>query len=54
MTIALALLRLIRLMRAAEAGKRLGRPARRDPGLAGAGWIIPVDRGTRRASTCFA
>lgn len=36
------ILRLIWLTRAAEAGKRLGRPARHDPGLAGAGWIIPV------------
>lgn len=35
-------LRLIWLMRAAEAGKRLGHPGRRDPGLAGAGWIIPI------------
>jgi Domain of unknown function (DUF4328)/Protein of unknown function (DUF2510) len=40
--LAAAILRLIWLMRAAEAGKRLGRPARREPGLAGAGWIIPV------------
>ena len=34
--------RLIWLMRAAETGKRLGRPPRRDPGLAGAGWVIPI------------
>lgn len=34
--------RLIWLMRAAEAGKRLSRPTRRDPGLAGAGWVIPI------------
>ena len=40
--LAAAIFRLIWLMRAAEAGKRLGRPARREPGLAGAGWIIPI------------
>lgn len=35
-------LRLIWLIRAAEAGKRLGHPARRNPTLAGFGWLIPV------------
>lgn len=40
--LAMLVLRVIWLARAAEVGARLGRPARHSPGLAAAGWIIPV------------
>lgn len=40
--LAVLVLRMIWLARAVEVGKRLGRPARHEPGLAAAGWIIPV------------